>query len=258
MNRHPLSWSALAFTLSLPALCSAEEGKLRDLSADRPDTTESPISVDAGHWQLETSFFDWSRDDTTGDRTRTVLASNLKYGVNDRSDVQLVFDAYAIAESGLTDTRGFGDIQVRYKFNLWGNDGGGTALALLPFIKIPTGTALSNGEWEGGLAIPWSTDITDRLSLGLMAEIDAVYDDDSGDHEAEFLHSAVLGIGLTEKWSAFVEYIGVTGDSPYLVYGSGGLVYSVTENLALDVGAKVGLNDAAEGIGLFTGMTARF
>jgi hypothetical protein len=256
MKHHPPFW--IAFALALPVAVSAQEGGLRDLSADRPDTTESPVSVDAGHWQLETSFFDWSRDDVSGDSVRTVLASNLKYGINDRSDVQLVFEAYTIEDAGPADTRGFGDIQLRYKLNLWGNDEGDTALALLPFVKIPTGTALSNGEWEGGLAIPWSIDLNERLSLGLMAEIDAVYDEDSGDHRAEFLHTAVLGIGLTEKWSAFVEYIGVTSDSPYQVFGSGGLVYSVTENLALDLGGQVGLNDAAAGVGLFTGMTARF
>ncbi|MBL9152057.1 MAG: transporter [Verrucomicrobiales bacterium] len=249
----PTSLTALAATLS-----AAAEPALRDLSADRPDTTESPISVDAGHWQLETSFFDWSEDETAGSNTRTVLASNLKYGINDRSDVQFVFDVYTIDDAGSTTERGFGDVQLRYKLNLWGNDGGSSALALLPFVKIPTGTSLSNGEWEGGLAIPWSTDLTDRLSFGLMAEIDAVYDEESGSHVAEFLHTAVLGIGLTERWSGFVEYIGITGEGSYRVFGSGGLVFSVNDNLALDVGAQVGLNDAAEGHGVFTGMTARF
>ena len=35
---------------------------LRDLSPDRPDATESPITVDAGRYQVETSLFDYRRD----------------------------------------------------------------------------------------------------------------------------------------------------------------------------------------------------
>ena len=38
-------------------------GQMRELSADRPDVTESPYTVDAGHVQLEMSFVDYVYDD---------------------------------------------------------------------------------------------------------------------------------------------------------------------------------------------------
>ena len=38
------------------------DGELRELSPDRPDTTESPITVDAGRFVIEASYFDWRRD----------------------------------------------------------------------------------------------------------------------------------------------------------------------------------------------------
>ena len=37
---------------------------MRDLSADRPDLTESPYTVDAGHFQLEMDVLRYARDDT--------------------------------------------------------------------------------------------------------------------------------------------------------------------------------------------------
>ncbi|MBA3352350.1 MAG: DUF1211 domain-containing protein [Blastocatellia bacterium] len=54
---------------------------LRDLSADRPDTTESPITVDAGRWQIEASFFDYGRDETgrTEEEVFTYGALNLSF-----------------------------------------------------------------------------------------------------------------------------------------------------------------------------------
>ena len=47
----------------------------------------------------------------------------------------------------------------------------------MPFVKIPTGTAVSNYEWEGGLIVPWSTTLTETIGLGLMAEFDYVYNE---------------------------------------------------------------------------------
>lgn len=42
---------------------------LRDLTTDRPDTTESPFTIDAGHVQIETNLFGYSRSrgDARGD-----------------------------------------------------------------------------------------------------------------------------------------------------------------------------------------------
>src|SRR6187402_3113627 len=44
---------------------------MREMSTDRPDTTESAYTVDAGHYQIEMSFFDYSRDRSDGARTKT-------------------------------------------------------------------------------------------------------------------------------------------------------------------------------------------
>jgi len=230
---------------------------MRELSPDRPDATESPITVDAGHFAMEVSLFDWRRDG--GDDTYTLMATNLKFGLTNNTGLQLVFDSYAWEDRESSNgAEGFGDIQLRLKYNLWGNDGGDTALALFPFVKIPTGTALSNDEWEGGLIIPFSTQLTERVGLGLMAEFDVVYDDVSRDHEFEFLHSAVLGIDLTERLGTFIEYIGITGNTPYQAYCAGGFTFTVNDDLVLDCGAQVGLNGAAEDLGVFAGFTKRF
>ena len=35
---------------------------MREMSTDRPDTTESPYTVDAGHYQVEMSFVDYVHD----------------------------------------------------------------------------------------------------------------------------------------------------------------------------------------------------
>ena len=103
--------------------------QMRPLSTDRPDGTESPITVDAGHAQLELSFVDYVHDDeATEDLDAwTVFDTNIKVGVLNNVDTQFVFGAYAEEETNphgapSETLNGFTDVQIRVKVNLWGND----------------------------------------------------------------------------------------------------------------------------------------
>ena len=241
---------------------------LRDLSPDRPDTTESPITVDPGWFQIETSFFDYGRDNDGALESEafTYGAFNLKVGLLHNVDLQFVFDSHVVQRTRDNATKstetieGFSDLQLRLKINLWGNDGGRTAFALFPYIKIPTGSDSSNDRVEGGLILPLSIELNDRFGLGLMAEVDFVYADETRDYETEFVHTAVLGITLTEKIGAYIEYVGVAGSAQfdYQASVSAGLTYGLSADVQFDLGGRVGLNDAAEDAGVFTGITIRF
>lgn len=242
-----------AFDLFHPVPAEA----MREMAADRPDVTESPITVDAGHIQIEASLYDYRAND--GDEAHTFGNINFKLGLTDRSDLQFVFDTYRredLASGG--GGEGFSDLTLRYKYNLWGNDEGDTALALFPFLKIPTGGELSNDQWEGGLIIPFGMDLSEGISLGLMGQIDYLYDEESGDHNLEFLHSAVLGFDLGNQWGLYTEYFGIVTEEHYEAYLSGGFTYALHENLTLDLGGQLGLNAEAEEMGLFAGFTARY
>src|ERR1700690_3325848 len=46
------------------------ENLMRDLSPDRPDGTESPFTVDAGHYQLEMDFANFTYNKTGGTTTK--------------------------------------------------------------------------------------------------------------------------------------------------------------------------------------------
>jgi hypothetical protein len=55
---------------------------LRELTPDRPDKTESPYTVDAGHFQLEMDFANLTFDDSNGVGTRgRNVASTFKIGL---------------------------------------------------------------------------------------------------------------------------------------------------------------------------------
>jgi len=78
--------------LTPPAFAQASQGGVaRALSADRPDATESPITVEPGRVQLESSLYDWSRDGRND--THTWLTLHAKFGLTESVDFGLVIDS---------------------------------------------------------------------------------------------------------------------------------------------------------------------
>ncbi len=239
---------------------------LRDLAADRPDSTESPITVDKGHWQIESSVVSVAKNSSGGVDTETWTwgETNIKYGVSDNIDLQLIFAPYILEKVKVggveTRTEDASDVTLRMKWNMWGNDGGKTSLALFPYVKIPTKTAFSNSRWEGGLIVPFAIDLNDKWSLGLQAELAYVYDEVDSDYDLDLLHTAVLGYSVNDRVGVYVEYLGImnSDSNPYESYASGGITYAIHDQLQWDVGVVYGINDAAEDSNVFTGFTVKY
>ncbi|RYD47256.1 MAG: hypothetical protein EOP83_28295, partial [Verrucomicrobiaceae bacterium] len=91
--------NSISRLLLIPVLAiplAAEE--LRPLSTDRPDTTESAYTVDAGHFQFEMEAIAWTRD---GDEDSVSLGElNAKYGLNSSTDLQVVIPFYTHEDNG--------------------------------------------------------------------------------------------------------------------------------------------------------------
>jgi hypothetical protein len=237
---------------------------MREMSTDRPDTTESPYTVDAGHVQVESSFVDYRRDDDGGGDfdAWSVLPTNVKIGLTNNMDLQLAFEPYVREEFEGDSTDGFGATQLRLKINLWGNDGGDTALAVMPFVQFPTedDDFGATDHLQGGVIVPLAVSLPNEWSLGLMAEFDAVRDGADEEYELQFVHTATLGHDIVGDLAGYVEYIGVTDTEDGTGYVSligGGLTYGASENVQLDAGVNFGLSDEADDFNVFAGVSVR-
>ena len=232
------------------------EADLRPLSTDRPDTTESPHTVDAGHFQVEMELAAWTKDANRSELTLGEL--NMKYGLSPSTDLQLVLPFFTRIRHG---EEGFGDIQVRMKHNIWGNDDGTTALAIMPFIKLPTASGgLGNQAFEGGLIFPFGIEGPRGWAYGLQGELDLIADD-SGDHHFSFLSSATASHAITEATGAFVEFVGIidtqSGSQLEAYFNIGG-TWLATPQWQLDGGVRVGLTDSATDLTPFFGFSTKF
>src|SRR5262249_10910302 len=144
---------------------------MRELSADRPDRTDTPFTVDAGHFQVEMDFANLTKDrsgeghNSVSTTSFEIAPMNLKAGLLNNLDFQLLFTPYRWEKStdegtGQSEWRnGFDGITPRFKINLVGNDGGFFALGLIPFLKLPLANTWGPASVEGGLGIPYAFDV---------------------------------------------------------------------------------------------------
>jgi hypothetical protein len=250
---------------------------LRDLTTDRPDTTESPFTVDAGRFQVETNLFGYTRSRPDIDGTVTdsydFLITNVRIGLTHNSEVNVVFQPYGIVRTRPLDpvlatrSSGIGGVDIRGKVNLWGNDSfekpGATAFALLPFVTLPTdrNNGISPDGVEGGLIVPFAVKLSEKFGLGLNAGVHVVRNGDTPGHHAEYLASASLSYEWTEALSTYYEVAArfntgnPLGDVAVLATG---FTYKLNKKLQFDAGVRFGVTDAADRYSPFVGVSARY
>jgi hypothetical protein len=243
---------------------------LREMDTDRPDLTEAPTTVDAGHFQLEMDLATFAHDQTSGVHTDTwnIAPFNLRIGLLNNVDLSLIFESYVherIHDQPAQRTftlAGAGDFVTRVKINLWGNDGGSTAFAIFPFVKFPTNTGgLGNDAVEGGVLFPFSASLPAKIDMGMETGVGLLQNESGSSYHEEFLNSITFGREIAGKLRGYVEFFSVVSterDSGWVGSCDFGLTYALTENLKVDCGCNVGLTSAADDIKVFTGISARF
>jgi outer membrane putative beta-barrel porin/alpha-amylase len=249
---------------------------MRELTTDRPDNTESPFTVDAGHLQTETTLFGYARSGpSSGGSTSESFelgTTNVRIGLTNWWEMSLIWQPYGIVQThalsrgGSMQQSGTGGLEIRTKINLWGDDTfdkpAATAFGLLPFISLPTdrGNGISPGWIEGGLILPYAMKLTEKIDIGLNAGIVAIHDDSGAGYHPQYIASASLGYAWTEQLST---YYGLSAELARdsrldVVLLATGFTYQVTKNFQLDGGANIGVTSAANRFNPFVGASFRF
>ena len=243
---------------------------LRELSTDRPDKTESPYTVDAGHFQAEIDLLTYSYDRDNGRTVESfaIAPTNFKIGLLNNMDLQIVVETYNIQRTRDRDARaneqisGFGDVTVRWKTNLWGNDGGNTAFGVMPFVKFPTNQhGLGNDAVEGGIILPLAVSLPGDFNLGAMTEVDFVQNEDSSDYHGEFINSITVSHSIVGELSGYVEFfsnVSTERDAEWVGTFDFGFTYGIGPNIQLDAGMNVGLTRSADDLNPFVGLSIRY
>jgi len=183
-------------------------------------------------------------------------------------DFELIIEAYTslrvhdVGSGAVQKNRGFGDITPRLKWNLRGNDGGATALALMPFVKLPTNQDdLGNNSVEGGLIVPLAAQLPYDWGMGLMTEFDFNRDSVGSGHHIEFIHSITFSHEIVNNLAGYVEFfsqVSAESGSDWVGTVDLGLTYALSDDIQLDGGINIGLTRAADDLNPFFGISWRF
>lgn len=251
------------------------DDKQRDFNPDRPSQFTGPLTVDAGHFQLEMDLANYTYDRHNPERARVDIDRwnaapfDLRIGLTRRTELDFLYDGYLNVRTRDRDLRtvvtqsGFGDLTLLFKYNLFGNDGGTFSFGILPYLKLPTNTAhLGNKYVEGGVELPLSINLPANFQVGVQAEFDAIRNDADTCYEVAFTDVFYLGYTfLDKKFTVYGEWYSRVNQGPdSLVDGEvdAGLIYYIGKNAEVDFGCNFGVTRAAPDYEPFVGLSVRY
>jgi hypothetical protein len=246
----------LTFFCAVPAFAAA------------PLVTDDAGPQGKGKYQLEVDYAGGVTKQYPGQQ----IASTLTYGVVDNVDVilSLPYNWHTIVWEGssLTAYDKIGDTELEVKWRFFESKPAGLSFALKPEITFPSGNeayGFGTGKISEGIMLI----ATEEWQHGAF-HCNIGYNHNAFNMESDnetlqhnLLHASIAaGVGMTKNLRSVAD-VGidtntVTAYHANPVYILGGLIYSVTENLDLDIGVKGRLNNVAPPATVLAGLTTRF
>lgn len=243
------------------------KSQLRDMETDRPDITESPYTVDAGHFQYETDLIRTTRERSDNKETNTLLINqaNLKIGITGSTAIQIGFQSFGrqqekdLNTGERTRTTGIGDVTFRIKQNLAGNDNGNFAIAVLPYVKFPVSKYDDQSRFEGGLIVPMQFKLPGQWKLGIQVEGDRLKDEDEQAMHTELLQSLTISHALFKGLDGIAEtyYTYDFKAHQWSNFLNAAIQFEVMKDVKLDAGLNYGIQQTAAKH-YFIGASCRF
>jgi len=187
----------------------------------------------------------------------------LRVGVFERAELRLSAIGWIGSQERGQETENTGsDLELSTKVRLWGQQRWLPATSWLAGLSFPTGGhAVTSDGYDpfGKLIASWQ--LGERFSLdtnlGVAAPTQGVAD---SRRVYELFAAASLGVSLTERMGAFLEYDAtVRGRGEHDEQAlDGGFTYLLTDNVQLDISGGAGLNRAAPDFVVGAGIAWRF
>lgn len=219
--------------------------------------TESPQTVAPGKLLVEmdglTLSFD--REDGSGRKFSALgVASTLvSAGLTESLDVQAGVDLFwreRIEVNGARDSHsGLGDFRFRMKWTVWRDATLGAALAVIPYVKLPSSTGgVGTDSTEGGVIFPWAAKLPGGIVTGAMFQWDLVRNDARNGYDSRWLATGFVQRNFTSALAVYGEatlQAASTGASDSAGTLGVGALLNLTKSIQLDYELQRGLNTRA-------------
>ena len=229
-----------------------------DVFAAHPLITDDTGTQGAGKFQLEL-IGEHARDNHD---IATEPASIFTAGLRDNVDLVLSIPYHLLRfrdhEGHMITEHGISDIGIEIKWRFYDRER--LSLALKPGITLPIGDdekGLGDGKTSYGLAF-----ISTREIDPIILHLDVSFTKNRRELRDVWHYSLAAEYTATRKLKLVGNVGGEAnpdrGSSTHPAFILGGLIYSLYENLDLDIGIKAGLNQAEADYHILAGLTYRF
>ena len=244
------------------------------LVSDRPDFTESALSIPYGHMQLEGGYtFTYDRED--GVRVQDHVFPELLLRVGLVKDWELrigwlggsltetlgPFETPAGRHINVTDhDDGATDMTAGFKVHLWEQKGLLPEFGVIGELSLPTGArSKTSADVDPQVKLLWAYELTERMALSGNVNL-AVPTGELG-RFFQTSASVSLSYSFTDWLGGYIEYFGFypaerEQDCAHTL--NGGLTFPITDNLQFDVRSGFGLNEQADDFFTGAGFVIRY
>ncbi len=227
------------YLLFLFALFSNNQVSSQNLVTDRPDQTESSVTIPSGKFQIESGFLIGSAGKSAFRIKSFVFPTTLfRYGISSGIELRIVNQFERLKFENNNDF-GMNDIEIGAKFQILKNKNINTEIAFLSHLIIPSGSDnFRSDKWGTVNKIAISHALADNIGLGYNVGYNYF-----GDGSGDFVYSLALGIGVSDKIGIFFEPYGeIIEFNEVKANFDTGLTYLIKDNFQLDFSFGFGLN----------------
>lgn len=226
----------------------------QELVTDRPDYTESAQTVLPDMVQLEMGVGYAEMGDVSVTAYPNLLA---RIGIVKNLEIRLGLPGWVTPKVGDNSETYMNDVLFEAKYKI-SKKRASIPMALLFVMTLPTGDdEVSSGSPNIGMKFATSLDLNDQFSVG--ANVGAVSVEVNDQREILVLGSVSLGVGLTDKFGAFLEvFEEAPASTPWQPILDGGFTFLITPTNQLDFYVGTGLNDYGPDLMLGAGFSTRF
>jgi hypothetical protein len=252
--------------------------KMREFNPDRPGATNMPYTIDPGHMQIETEFFNYSKvtsystdiNDGTSIATTTSqtnwMTTTIRLGLTNSTEAGFTYAPYIVqnittSPGENSDNFGHGDFVISFKRNFYGNDGGPVSWALMPSVKIPSASdGLGNKLWEPSLMVPIFFAVGE-WGISIMPEVDFRKNSSDDSMHSEFNSPFNIGHNLFGPIDGYAEIVLHTSnerDATSTNTIGFGITWKPHKETQLDLGCSFGTNSSTPNFTPSAGLAVRF
>jgi len=183
-----------------------------------------------------------------------------RIGLTPRLEARIGTDGILSAANADGRTTGMGNVQLGAKIRVWTTEE--TArLSILPTVYLPTASSekgLGSGSADYTITALTGADLGDRTRIDVNYAIGAIGGGADQSYFVQQLVSASAAVTAGRQWSPYLEgywFSRQSADGGAVTAMDGGVVFYISNTLAIDGGAQVGFSDAAPGFAVFGGVS---